>query len=73
MATSQPWHCVNPACQCKEPASASVSAEDSAPRCSCGALMKKSYTQPVFRYLDFLREEPPPAIYEPASRDSARK
>jgi hypothetical protein len=27
---------------------------DSRPRCTCGALMKRHYDPPVFRYLDFL-------------------
>jgi hypothetical protein len=36
------------------------------PRCACGNIMKKNYSPPVFRYLDFLRF-PEPAI---AHRDS---
>jgi hypothetical protein len=27
------------------------------PRCSCGSAMKKKYTWPVFRYLNFLQVE----------------
>jgi hypothetical protein len=36
------------------------------PRCACGNILKKSYSPPVFRYLDFLRF-PEPAV---AQRDS---
>jgi hypothetical protein len=40
-----------------------VRAEDQSnganPRCECGAPMKKKYTSPVFRYLDFLRLDEP--------------
>jgi len=27
------------------------------PRCACGTAMKKKYSSPVFRYLDFLQVE----------------
>jgi len=37
------------------------------PRCTCGGVMKKDYSPPVFRYLDFLKF-PEPAL---ARRDAA--
>ena len=47
------WHCMNAACG-KEVV-LDLSAEmDTPPHCSCGAVMKKQYSPPVFRYLDFL-------------------
>lgn len=52
------WHCTNRACS----ASLSISTEDAQihPQCClCGAPVKRAYTSPVFRYLDFLRVEEP--------------
>jgi len=40
------------------------------PRRACGSIMKKSYTPPVFRYLDFLRF-PEPAFIHRDSFDPA--
>ena len=55
----QRWHCMNAACRKEltlEPAEGPV---DSNPRCVCGSEMKKAYSPPVFRYLEFLRLDEP--------------
>ena len=62
MATSQPWYCTNPDCQSAGILERLAPAEGPAPRCGCGALMKKHYSPPLFHYLDFLRTDAPPMI-----------
>jgi hypothetical protein len=42
--------------------------EGSNSRCSCGSIMKKEYSPPVFRYLEFLRE-PEPAVTSRFNRE----
>jgi len=59
MRLGDTWNCTNPGCQAKILVQAESRGDGINPRCSCGALMKKKYTSPVFRYLDFLREEEP--------------
>jgi hypothetical protein len=49
------WHCVNPECSAKP--TIRVDFWRRRRRYRCGTLMKKEYRSPVFRYLDFLREE----------------
>jgi hypothetical protein len=66
MKSGESWHCTNPAC-CLEITVGSASIEGTNPRCACGGIMKKKYTSPVFRYLDFLRLEEP-VVFEPARR-----
>src|SRR5579863_2280835 len=51
------WHCINPECAAKPTIRVDFNLENAPPRCLCGALMKKEYRSPVFRYLDFLRVE----------------
>lgn len=53
------WHCTNVVCHAAIQVHTDSDAEAVTPRCSCGAPMKKKYTSPVFRYLDFLRVEEP--------------
>lgn len=55
MHSGETWLCTNTACQGSVVVKTGTYAEGSNPRCSCGARMKKKYTPPVFRYLDFLR------------------
>ena len=57
MHPGETWLCTNPICQGSVVVKSETCAEGSNPRCSCGAPMKKKYTPPVFRYLDFLRLE----------------
>lgn len=62
MKAGQQWNCSNSACRCEIVVQNSSEMEGGNPRCVCGALMKKKYTQPQFSYLEFLRcEEPVPA------------
>jgi hypothetical protein len=56
MKSGERWHCMNPACLCAVLVETSGALEGSNPRCSCGSIMKKDYSPPVFRYLEFLRE-----------------
>jgi len=53
------WHCTNRSCNAAILVQAESRGEGANPRCTCGAAMKKMYRTPVFRYLDFLREETP--------------
>jgi len=55
MKSGERWHCMNPACLCAVLVETSGELEGSNPRCSCGSIMKKEFSPPVFRYLDFLR------------------
>ena len=48
------WHCTNPACRSELSVGATCGVEVDRVYCPCGSLMKKFYTRPVFRYLDFL-------------------
>lgn len=57
MRSGETWLCTNPACQGSVVVKSGTYTEGTNPRCSCGARMKKKYTSPVFRYLDFLRGE----------------
>jgi hypothetical protein len=55
MKSGERWHCVNPACSCAVVVEANGEIEGQNPRCTCGSVMKKDYSPPVFRYLDFLK------------------
>jgi hypothetical protein len=48
------WLCTNPACRSELSVGATSSFEVDRVFCACGSAMKKHYTRPVFRYLDFL-------------------
>ena len=48
------WHCANPACLSELSIGTIRDAEVDRVYCVCGAVMKKYYRLPVFRYLDFL-------------------
>ena len=66
MKSGERWHCVNPACGCAVLVEINGEIEGQNPRCACGGILKKVYSPPVFRHLDFLRF-PEPAL---ALRDS---
>src|SRR5882724_2090184 len=55
MRVGECWHCTNRACNAQVSVQAGSQPDGANPRCTCGAPMKKKYTSPVFRYLDFLR------------------
>ena len=48
------WHCANPACLSELSIETGRDSEVDRVYCVCGAVMKKYYRLPVFRYLDFL-------------------
>ncbi len=66
MKSGEHWHCVNPACACAVVVESYSGIEGQNPRCACGGILKKGYSPPALRYLDFLRS-PEPAL---ARRDS---
>jgi hypothetical protein len=55
MKSGERWHCLNPACHCAVVVRVGGETPGQNPRCACGNVMKKDYSPPVFRYLDFLR------------------
>jgi hypothetical protein len=67
MKSGERWHCTNSACRLEVIVHSKGSIEGSNPRCACGAVMKKEYTSPVFRYLDFLHLEEP-VLSDPMAR-----
>jgi hypothetical protein len=68
MKSGERWHCMNPACNCAVLVEANGEIEGQNPRCACGTVMKKAYSPPVFRYLDFLRSSEP-ALVNPIARE----
>lgn len=59
MRSGDSWHCTNLSCNAVILVQTESQGEGVSTRCSCGAPMKKKYTSPVFRYLDFLRTDQP--------------
>ena len=57
------WHCTNPACLAELSIGTSRDAEVDRVYCVCGAVMKKYYHPPVFRYLDFIGEHEQDALH----------
>jgi len=55
MKSGERWHCTHPACRCAVLVENTGEIEGQSPRCACGSVMKKDYSSPVFRYLDFLK------------------
>jgi hypothetical protein len=75
MKSGERWHCINSACRAEVVVGRQGSLEGRNPRCACGAVLKKEYAAPVFRYLDFLHIEElalsQPALSGPASPEPA--
>ncbi len=69
MKSGERWHCMNPACNCAVLVEANGEIEGQNPRCACGSVMKKAYSPPVFRYLDFLRSPEPALAHRDARED----
>lgn len=67
MKSGERWHCVNPACRCSILIETTGQIDGQNPICTCGNIMKKDYSAPVFRYLDFL-EMREPALHQRRSR-----
>jgi len=62
MKSGERWHCTNPACHCEVLVETEGQIQGTNPRCTCGSIMKKGYSPPVLKYLDFLYfHEPTPA------------
>jgi hypothetical protein len=57
MRLGDSWHCTNSACKAEVSVQTATQNDGVNPRCTCGSLMKKKYSSPVFRYLDFLDVE----------------
>jgi hypothetical protein len=72
MRSGDVWNCTNLACHAKILVQTESLGEGINPRCSCGALMKKKYTSPAFRYLDFLRVEEPVLLSRSATDDGGK-
>jgi hypothetical protein len=67
MKSGKRWHCIDPACGCIVLVESDGEIEGENPRCACGSVMKKGYSPPVFRYLDFLKfPEPALARWDPS-------
>ena len=59
MKSGERWHCTNPECRCAVLVETNGEVDGDNPRRVCSSLMKKEYSPPVFRYLDFLRLQEP--------------
>lgn len=57
------WHCTNPACLSELSIGTSRDAEVDRVYCVCGAVMKKHYKPPFFRYLEFIGERDQDALH----------
>jgi len=55
MRPADSWHCTNGACKAEILVQIASQLDGVNPRCRCGSAMKKKYSSPVFRYLDFLQ------------------
>jgi len=69
MTSGERWHCINPACGCAVLVEANCEIDGQNPRCACGSIMKKGYSTPVFRYLDFLKVRAPALVHREAPED----
>ena len=69
MKSGECWHCINPVCGCVVVVEADGEIEGQNPRCACGSAMKKDYSAPVFRYLDFLKFPEPELTNQDSDKD----
>jgi hypothetical protein len=69
MKSGERWHCSNAACGCSVLVETTGEIEGRNPRCACGGVLKKDFSPPVFRPLDFLQFSEP----ELALRHSAEE
>jgi hypothetical protein len=69
MKSGERWHCINPACGCSVLVETNGEVEGENPRCACGGILKKDYSPPVFRYLDFLHLNEPALARRVSSED----
>jgi hypothetical protein len=68
MHSGEHWHCTNPACRCGVLVEIDGKIDGDNPRCACGSAMKKDYSPPHLKYLDFL-ETREPALSRGGSRE----
>ncbi len=69
MKSGERWHCINAACGCTVLVEVNGEIEGQNPRCACGNVMRKVYSPPVLRYLDFLRFPEPAVAHQDAPED----
>ena len=69
MKSGEHWHCTNPACGCTVLVEINGAVNGANPRCACGGLMKKDYSPPAFRYLDFLYSQEPALAQRTSGED----
>jgi len=69
MKSGERWHCINPACGCSVLVETNGEIEGQNPRCACGSVLKKGYSPPVFRYLDFLKVRSPELVNRTGPED----
>jgi hypothetical protein len=61
MNSGERWHCTNAACRCAVLVEDTGEIEGRNPHCACGTVMKKDYSPPAFRCIEFLHF-PGPAL-----------
>jgi hypothetical protein len=59
------WHCTNPACRCELLVERTLEISAELVHCACGDVMKKLYSPPIFRYLDFIGHRQTQAAADP--------
>jgi hypothetical protein len=69
MNSGERWHCIHPACGCTVLVEANGEIEGQDPRCACGSNMKKGYSPPALRYLDFLKVREPALVHRNPAKD----
>jgi hypothetical protein len=69
MKSGERWHCLNPKCRCTILVETNGEVQGQNPRCACGTMMKKHYSPPVFRYLDFLHFPEPALALQDSTED----
>lgn len=69
MKSGERWHCTNAACGCTILIEINSDVEGENPRCTCGSVMKKPYSPPVFRYLQFLHFNEPAVARRVSNED----
>jgi len=55
MKSGERWHCINAACRCSVLVETTGEIEGRNPGCACGGVLKKDFSPPAFRRLDFLQ------------------
>ena len=69
MKWGERWHCTNKACRWSFVVENSSQIEGSNPLCTCGRVMKKSYSPPVFRAIEISPFPEPELVSKGSGRD----